>query len=151
MQVFDEGRLTDSKGRTADARNAIFIMTSNIPTNKQVRECFRPEFLNRIDEQIVFESLNEDKVRKIAKVILKELFDNIQKEHKVVIEISDEAEKFVAQEGYDPVYGARSLRRAVDRIIAEPISRIILQGELPKKATVRVSLTADGILIAIKE
>lgn len=169
LQVFDEGRLTDSKGRTVDARNAIFIMTSNIPADKQmgfkysdsqgikaevlsaVRERFRPEFINRINEQIVFEPLSEDEVKKIAKVVLKELAENIQKEHKVTIEISDEAEKFVAQEGYDPIYGARPLRRAVERLIAEPLSRIILQGELSKEAFVQFLLTPDGIQIAIKE
>lgn len=167
LQVFDEGRLTDSKGRTVDARNAIFIMTSNIPGDKQmgfkytreseaavlsaVRERFRPEFINRIDEQIVFGPLNEDEVRKIAKLVLRELSDNMQKEHKVAIEISDEAEGCVAREGYDPVYGARPLRRAVERLIAEPLSRIILQGELPKEATAQVLLTPDGIQITIKE
>jgi ATP-dependent Clp protease ATP-binding subunit ClpA len=116
-----------------------------------VRERFRPEFINRIDEQVVFNPLSEEDVRKIAKVVLRELSDNMQKEHKVIIEISDEAERFVAQEGYDPVYGARPLRRAVERLIAEPLSRIILQGELPAQACVQVLLTPDGIQIAIKQ
>jgi len=169
LQVFDEGRLTDSKGRTVDARNAIFIMTSNIPADKQmgfkysdtqemrkevlsaVRERFRPEFINRIDEQIVFNHLSEEDVRKIAKVVLKELSDNMQKEHKVAVEISDEAERFVAREGYDPVYGARPLRRTVERLIAEPLSRIVLAGGLSQEAIIQVLMTPDGLQITVKE
>jgi len=169
LQLFDEGRLTDSKGRTVDARNAIFIMTSNIPADKQmgfkyldtqeikkevllaVRERFRPEFINRIDEQVVFNFLNDEDIRKIAKLVLRELAENIKKEHKLNLEISQEAEGFIAREGYDLAYGARHLRRTVEHLIAEPLSKVLLEGKLPQDATVQVLLKDGGLQITIKE
>lgn len=165
LQVFDEGRLTDSKGRTADARNAIFIMTSNIQpqergasiyeradeskvaTLREVQKWFRAEFINRIDEQIVFRSLDEEDVRKILRPILDEVCENLQKQHKVTLEIGEEAERFIAHAGYSPQYGARELRRTVERFIQIPLSRLILGGDLKKYPRWQITLTDEGISI----
>jgi len=166
LQVFDEGRLTDSKGRTVDARNAVFIMTSNIPLEKQegfndtdtyltmfgipggkkvdkemfkgrdtavlyeVKKHFRPELINRIDELVVFRSLAEEDVRKILKPMLDEISKNLQNQHKVTLQVSEEAERFLAHVGYSPDYGVRELRRTVERLIQVPLSGLILSGEL---------------------
>jgi ATP-dependent Clp protease ATP-binding subunit ClpA len=121
LQLFDEGRLTDAKGRTADARNSIFIMTSNISPDKsfkkigfgeldivgskadvlhEVKKYFRAEFVNRIDEIIAFQSLNKEDVKKILKPMLDEICENIQKNHNVMLRIEEEVEQFVSQKGY---------------------------------------------------
>lgn len=153
LQLFDEGRLTDAKGRTADARNAIFIMTSNIAVDKhsrtigfgdhdtedlkstvlqEVKKYFRTEFVNRINQIVIFGPLNEDHVRQILKPMVDEICDNVQMRHKVTLKIGEGVEQFVAQAGYSPEYGARELRRAVERLIQIPLSNLILSGELEK-------------------
>jgi ATP-dependent Clp protease ATP-binding subunit ClpC len=150
LQVFDDGRLTDAKGRTADAHNAIFVMTSNIGADKHaglgfmgsdkadntalesVARLFRAEFINRIDEQIVFRSLDENDVRKILKPMLEDIRQNLQKQYQVTLEVKEEAEKFLAQAGYNPTYGARELRRTVERLVQVPLSKLILSGEIHK-------------------
>jgi ATP-dependent Clp protease ATP-binding subunit ClpA len=150
LQVFDEGRLTDAKGRTADARNAIFVMTSNISADKhaplgflaseqagdaalqEVGRLFRAEFINRIDEQIVFRSLDEGDVRKILKPMLEDICLNLKKQYQVTLQVREEAEKFLAHAGYSPQYGARELRRTVERLIQVPLSQLILSGEIKK-------------------
>jgi len=168
LQLFDEGRITDAKGRTADARNAIFIMTSNIAVDKpvkkigfgergteesetvaysEVKKYFRAEFVNRIDEIVVFQSLNEEDVRKILKPMLEEICENIQKQHKVILRVGEEVERFVAQAGYSPQYGARELRRTVERLIQIPLSNLILSGELKRHARWQVIYSIDGLSI----
>ncbi len=168
LQLFDEGRLTDAKGRTADARNSIFIMTSNISVDKpvkkigfgeqdiveskeaaldEVRKYFRAEFLNRIDEIIVFRSLNEEDVKKILKPMVDEICENIQKNHNVVLRIGEEVERSVAQVGYSQQYGVRELRRTVERLIQIPLSNLILSGELKQHARWQVICGSDGLSI----
>jgi ATP-dependent Clp protease ATP-binding subunit ClpC len=165
LQVFDEGRLTDAKGRTADAKNAIFIMTSNILAGKamgfgirygqgekdamldEVKARFRPEFLNRIDEQIVFRSLDEEAVRKILKLILDEITADLQKQQNTTLIISEEAERFLARAGYNPEYGARELRRTLERHVQVPLSQLILSGELEKHS--RWQVVCEGKELAI--
>lgn len=153
LQLFDEGRLTDAKGRTADARNAIFIMTSNITvdkhskqigfgnqdtvdlkatTLKEVKKYFRTEFVNRINQIVIFGPLNEEHVRQILKPMVDEICDNVRTKHNIILKIGEEVEQFVAQAGYSPEYGARELRRAVERLIQIPLSNLILSGELEK-------------------
>jgi len=150
LQVFDEGRLTDAKGRTADAKNAIFIMTSNILAGKamgfgkqytqgekdalldEVKARFRPEFLNRIDEQIVFRPLDEEAVRKILKLMLVEITADLEKQQNATLIVSEEAERFLALAGYNPEYGARELHRTLERHVQVPLSQLILNGELEK-------------------
>jgi len=168
LQLFDEGRITDAKGRTADARNAIFIMTSNITVDKpvkkigfgerdteesetvaysEVKKYFRGEFVNRIDEIIAFQPLNEEDLRKILKPMLEEICENIQKQHKVILRVGEEVEKFVAQAGYSSQYGARELRRTVERLIQIPLSGLILSGELKKHAQWQVVVREEGLSI----
>lgn len=168
LQLFDEGRLTDAKGRTVDARNAIFIMTSNISFDKpvkqigfgeqdrvdskavslnEVKKWFRPEFVNRIDEIVAFQSLNEEDVRKILKPMLDEICENIQKNHNVMLRIGEEVERFVAQKGYSPQYGVRELRRTVERFIQIPLSSLILSRELKKHVQWQVVCSEEGLSI----
>jgi ATP-dependent Clp protease ATP-binding subunit ClpA len=168
LQLFDEGRITDAKGRTADARNVIFIMTSNITVDKPVKKIgfgerdtkeseavayselkkyFHAEFVNRIDEIITFQSLNGVDVRKILKPMLEEICENIQKQHKVILRVGEEVEKFVAQAGYSPQYGARELRRTVERLIQIPLSGLILSGQLRRHGCWQVIHSSDGLSI----
>jgi ATP-dependent Clp protease ATP-binding subunit ClpC len=148
LQVFDDGRLTDSKGRTADARNAIVIMTSNISADKhaelgflpsgqvvndvlqEVAKQFRPEFINRIDDQIVFRSLDADDVRKIVKPMLAEICQTLQKQYQVILEVDEQAEILLAQAGFSPQYGVRELHRTVEKFVQIPLSELILSGKL---------------------
>lgn len=154
LQVFDDGRLTDSKGRTSDARNALFIMTSNIATSKEERKHagfqpqttetpkpeiapelrghFRPEFINRIDEQIVFRSLNQDDIGRILDLMLREVCDQLHQQHGVTLKVGAEARELMVRTGYSPAFGARELRRAVERLLQVPLSQLILSGELAK-------------------
>jgi ATP-dependent Clp protease ATP-binding subunit ClpC len=165
LQVFDDGRLTDSKGRTADAKNAIFIMTSNLSANKQaelgivpskqndadilreVAKHFRPELINRINEQIIFKSLDQDDVQKILAPMLAEIQANLEKQYQVKLEIDEAAKVFIAQEGYDPKYGARELRRVVERLVQIPLSELILAGKLKKASKWKLIQQGDGIEI----
>ena len=150
LQVFDGGRLTDSKGRTADARNAIFIMTSNIAVDKtntigfgskgsdkaqrtvfdEVRRRFRAEFVNRIDEQIVFRSLTQEDVKRILLAMLEEITTKLYEQHAVTLRVTESAVNLLIQEGYSRDYGVRHLRRAVERLIQVPLSSLILNGKL---------------------
>jgi ATP-dependent Clp protease ATP-binding subunit ClpC len=168
LQLFDEGRLTDAKGRTADARNTIFIMTSNIAADKSakkigignqdpiesktialhdVKKYFRAEFINRIDKIIGFQSLNEEDIRKILKPMLDEICENIQKSYKVVLRIGEEVERFVAQAGYSPEYGVRELKRTMERLIQIPLSNLILSGDLKRHPCWQVVCSSDGLSI----
>ena len=150
LQVFDDGRLTDSKGRTADARNAIFVMTSNLSADKhaelgfvssgrndsealqEVAKHFRPEFINRIDDQIIFRSLDEEDVRRIVKPMLAEICQTLQKQYQVSLEVDEQAEILLAQSGYNPQYGVRELRRTVEKFVQIPLSELIIAGKLTK-------------------
>lgn len=163
LQVFDDGRLTDSKGRTADARNTIFIMTSNITADRkgdinfipskqsedealhEVAKRFRPEFINRINEQIIFKSLSQEDVRKILKPMLEEIQQNLLKQYQVTLHIDGQAENFIAQSGYNPQYGARELRRTVEKLIQMPLSELILAGKLEKGSEWQVVQVGDSL------
>jgi ATP-dependent Clp protease ATP-binding subunit ClpC len=152
LQVFDDGRLTDSKGRTADAKNAIFIMTSNILADKhgeigfkpseqvandtlqEIAKHFRPEFINRIDDQIVFRSLNEEDVRKIVKPMLTEICQTLQKQYKATLQVDEQVEILLAQAGFIPKYGARELHRTVEKYVQIPLSELILSGKLSENS-----------------
>ena len=165
LQVFDEGRLTDAKGRTADAHNAIFIMTTNIMVEKHARlgflpaeqvetavpesvaRLFRPEFINRIDELITFRALDEEDVRKILKPILAEIIQHFQDHYGVVLSVDEEAEKLLVRAGYSPKYGARELRRTVDKLVQVPLSKLILSGQIQQHKAWRLSGSEEGIII----
>jgi len=166
LQLFDDGRLTDSKGRTADARNAIFIMTSNlsanpkaelsfVPTKQNVNEAdalrevakhFRPELINRVNEQIIFKSLDQEDVRKILKPMLEEIQQSLQKQYQVALQIDPQAESFIAQSGYNPQYGARELRRTVEKLFQMPLSELILVGKLEKGSAWQVVQEEEALV-----
>jgi ATP-dependent Clp protease ATP-binding subunit ClpC len=149
LQVFDEGRLTDSKGRTANARNAIFIMTSNIPADKKafgfrfddgaesksavfdgVKERFRPEFISRIDEQVVFRPLSEADVKAILRPMLEGIAQSLAEKYSKVLRITEAAVESIAAQGYSEEYGVRHLRHTVETLLEAPLSRMILSGEI---------------------
>ncbi|MDP2937292.1 MAG: AAA family ATPase [Dehalococcoidia bacterium] len=165
MQVFDEGRLTDSKGRTADARNTVVVMTSNIASDKQMgfryqdteeaktamlhelRKRFRAEFINRIDEQVVFRTLAEADVRSILRPMLDQICDDLREQHKVTLQVGEEAEGVLARAGYSADYGVRELRRTVERLIQVPLSGLILGGKLKRYSVWQVVCGAEGLSI----
>ncbi len=165
LQLLDDGRLTDSQGRTVDFKNTVVIMTSNIGSaglveaaeagddpstaaaeavRLQLREHFRPEFLNRVDEIIVFRPLDEAQLMEIVGLLLAGLEARLA-DSGVHLELTDAARAFVAREGYDPTYGARPLRRAIQRSIENPLAKAVLAGEYTRGDTVRIDVR-DGAL-----
>ena len=170
LQILEDGRLTDGQGHTVDFRNTLVIMTSNLGTGVEMRESvgflrdasgeddsakrraavdealkrvFRPEFLNRIDETIVFDPLTEEETRQIVDIIFAEVSGRLA-EHGVTIDLSDEARDWLAREGFDRKYGARPLRRVVQRSIENPLSRLILGGEFVSGDHIRADVAEDG-------
>jgi len=154
LQVLDDGRITDGQGRTVDFKNAVIIMTSNIGSqyiteetqSREARERlvmdalrghFRPEFLNRVDEIIIFDRLSEEDLKKIVEIQLKRLSKRLEQQ-KIRLDLSDAAKALLAREGYDPVYGARPLRRTIQREILDPLSINILEGKVREGQTVRI-------------
>src|SRR5213083_1310460 len=153
LQILDDGRLTDSQGRTVDFRNTVIIMTSNIGsqyiTGEESKEArsrlvmdalrahFRPEFLNRVDEIIIFDRLTEDDLKKIVEIQLKRLSKRLEQQ-KITLKLSDAAKELLAREGYDPGLGARPLRRTIQREILDPLSIDILEGKVREGQTVSV-------------
>lgn len=156
LQILDEGRLTDGKGRTVNFKNTIVIMTSNLGSQlikelsqdrekmeRKVKaileENFRPEFLNRVDEIIIFKALSQEVILKIVDLQINELRERL-KERKIKIEVSPKAKKLLAERGYDPVYGARPLKRAIQREIQNPLALKILEGEYGEGDTVKIDM-----------
>ena len=160
LQVLDDGRITDGQGRTVDFKNTVIIMTSNIGsqyiTEEESREArrrlvtdalrahFRPEFLNRVDEIIIFDRLTEDDLKKIVEIQLRRLSKRLEAQ-KITLDLSDSAKELLAREGYDPVYGARPLRRTIQKEILDPLSIDILEGKVREGQTVHVN-AKDGVL-----
>lgn len=162
LQVLDDGRLTDGKGRTVDFKNTALIMTSNIGSQwiqdlardydemrrrvlEALRAQFKPEFLNRIDEVIIFHSLSIENIKEIVEIQLRNLRKRLA-ERKLDLVLSDKAKEFLAKEGFDPVYGARPLKRAIQRLIQDPLALQILQGGFTEGDTIDVDLSADKTL-----
>jgi ATP-dependent Clp protease ATP-binding subunit ClpB len=154
LQVLDDGRITDGQGRTVDFKNTVIIMTSNIGSqyileeeqSQEARERlvmdalrghFRPEFLNRVDEIIIFDRLSEDDLKKIVEIQLKRLAKRLEQQ-KITLDLSDSAKAHLAREGYDPVYGARPLRRTIQKEILDPLSIDILEGKVREGQTVHI-------------
>ena len=153
LQVLDDGRITDGQGRTVDFKNTVIIMTSNVGsqyiTAEESREArsslvmdalcahFRPEFLNRVDEIIIFDRLTEDDLKKIVEIQLRRLSKRLNQQ-KITLDLSDSAKELLAREGYDPVYGARPLRRTIQKEILDPLSIDILEGKVREGQTVHV-------------
>ncbi len=168
LQLLDDGRLTDGQGRTVDFRNTVIIMTSNIGSQyiqemglidpaemkkrvmESVQNHFRPEFLNRIDEIIVFQSLSIDQIKKIVDIQLNILRKRLL-DRKLGLTVTEAAERSLALAGYDPVYGARPLKRAIQKLILDPLSQRLLQGEFKEGDHVKVDSDEDENLLFSKE
>ena len=163
LQVLDDGRLTDGQGRTVDFRNTILILTSNLGSQylvdpalsdalkkenvlAAVRASFKPEFLNRLDDTVVFSALGKDELRRIARLQTDRLADRL-KERRLTLDVTDAALDWLADEGNDPAYGARPLRRLVQTAIGDPLARSILAGEVLDGQTVRVDRAVDGLMV----
>jgi ATP-dependent Clp protease ATP-binding subunit ClpB len=145
LQVLDDGRLTDGQGRTVDFRNTVLIMTSNIRTVEQMREHFRPEFLNRIDEIVLFHALSREQIAEIVDHQL-ERVDARLAERGITLELTDAAKEALADAGWDPAYGARPLKRAIQRLVENPLALRLLEGDFGDGDTIRVD-AVDGELV----
>ncbi len=173
LQILEDGRLTDAQGRTVDFRHAIVIMTSNIGANEiarntplgfavsddetgmtyddmknrimgELKKVFRPEFLNRIDDVVVFHKLQKDEIKTIVDLLLHRIRESMA-ERELQLELSDAAKDLLVEKGWDPSMGARPLRRAIQRYIEDPLADYVLRAELPPGATVMVDKGQDGV------
>ncbi len=170
LQVLDDGRITDSQGRTVDFKNTILIMTSNIGAQTlldgidengnithaaeedamdQLRDHFRPEFLNRLDEIILFKPLTKANIGGIIGLIMKSLNARLE-DRDVSVELDPEAERFIVENGYDPIYGARPLKRYIQKTVETLSAKLILSGEISQGDTIRIELQGDA-LVAVKK
>ena len=165
LQVLDDGRLTDGQGRTVDFRNVILILTSNLGAQAlsalpegadssqartqvmdAVRAHFRPEFLNRLDEIIIFHRLTRENMDGIVKIQLMGLESRLA-QRKIHLDLDEDALKWLADEGYDPVFGARPLKRVIQRSLQNPLAGMLLDGSIKDGDTVHVSADRDGLVI----
>jgi ATP-dependent Clp protease ATP-binding subunit ClpB len=147
LQVLDDGRLTDGQGRTVDFRNAVLIMTSNIRSVEGMSEHFRPEFLNRIDEIVEFKQLTREQLTGIVDRQLARLRDRLD-ERGLTLELTDAAKEALAEAGWDPTYGARPLKRAIQRQLENPLARRLLEGEFGDGDTIRVDAQNGELVFA---
>jgi ATP-dependent Clp protease ATP-binding subunit ClpC len=170
LQILDDGRLTDAQGRTVDFKNSVVIMTSNLGadriqqhtrTNEPfeqlqedmmeiLRHSFRPEFINRIDEIIIFRALTEEQLADITRLLLDRLVRRLRAQH-IEVEFSDAAVKLLAKEGYDPEYGARPLRRTIQRLVENDLSRQVLSGEIEPADKVLVDAEGDDLKFEVEK
>jgi ATP-dependent Clp protease ATP-binding subunit ClpB len=137
LQILDDGRLTDGQGRTVDFRNTVIIMTSNLRSVDAMREVFRPEFLNRIDEIVPFAPLSREQLSEIVELQLARLRDRLA-ERGIALELTDAAKEALAEAGWDPAYGARPLKRSIQRLVENPLALRLLEHEFGEGDTVRV-------------
>jgi ATP-dependent Clp protease ATP-binding subunit ClpC len=171
LQILEDGRLTDGHGRTVDFKNTVVIMTSNLGTQEfqrqaigfhrgetkidsqrlksaidsALKQTFRPEFLNRIDEVIIFEPLTEEEIKQIVDLMLKEVQGRLSA-REIELTLTEEAKAWLAKEGFDPMYGARPLRRTIQRLVENPLSKKILQGEVKEGDSIIIDLGPEGLL-----
>jgi len=169
LQILEDGRLTDGHGRTVDFKNTVFIMTSNLGTQEfrrqgmgffqpgtseeqklktaietALKETFRPELLNRMDEIIIFHPLTEENLKKVVDLLIRDLEQRLAS-HSIKLKVADEAKAWLVSKGYDPVYGARPLRRAIQRYVENPLSTKILMGEFKEGDTVAIGVEGDAL------
>jgi ATP-dependent Clp protease ATP-binding subunit ClpB len=168
LQVLDDGRLTDGQGRTVDFRNVIIVLTSNLGSDvlaaqkdgedvamaygsvmQVVRQHFRPEFLNRLDEIIMFRRLQRADMAAIVKIQLARL-DALLADRKITLTLDEAATAWLGEEGYDPIYGARPLKRVIQRSLQNTLAEMLLQGTIKDGETVNVSAGAEGLVIGGK-
>jgi ATP-dependent Clp protease ATP-binding subunit ClpB len=169
LQLLDDGRLTDGQGRTVDFKNTIVIMTSNLGSHRileyrgsfegrdyermkeavleELRRGFRPEFLNRVDEIIVFHALTEDQLTRIVDIQLARLRQRLS-ERRITIELTDAAKRLLVRSGYEPSFGARPLKRAIQRELETPLARKILAGDIRDGERVRVDAREGALAFA---
>jgi ATP-dependent Clp protease ATP-binding subunit ClpB len=171
LQVLDDGRLTDAQGRTVDVRNAVIIMTSNIGSEylldgvtsageikpdaresvmRALRSGFRPEFLNRVDDVVLFKPLTETEIEQVVQLMLGDLRSRLA-ERQISLEISDDAVRFIARQGYDPVYGARPLRRFIASEVETRIARALVAGDVAPGSVIEVGITDDGLSVTHRD
>jgi ATP-dependent Clp protease ATP-binding subunit ClpB len=166
LQILDDGRLTDGQGRTVDFKNTIVIMTSNIGSQyiaevaneaqlqervmEALRLHFRPEFLNRVDDILIFQRLTLEQLRQIVDLQMARLKKLLEERH-IDLELTDKAKEFLAEAGYDPVYGARPLRRAIQRYVQDQLAPMLLSGEFKEGDTILVDGDTDGLRFNQKE
>jgi ATP-dependent Clp protease ATP-binding subunit ClpB len=169
LQVLDDGRLTDAQGRTVDFRNTIIIMTSNIGSQylleegavsggeiqatarerifAELRAHFRPEFLNRVDEVVLFKPLTQDEIERIVDLMIDQLRDRLA-ERRITLDVTPEAVRYIARRGYDPVFGARPLRRYIAREVETRVGRALLSGDVHDGAVIRVGVEGDELAVS---
>jgi ATP-dependent Clp protease ATP-binding subunit ClpC len=171
LQLFEEGRLTDAKGRVADGRHAIFVMTSNLggsttpetvvgfagegdPSGRaadraieEARRFFRPELLGRVDEVVVFRPLDAEAARRIARPIIERLAARVREQHGVELVVTPEAEAFLGEAGFSTRAGARELARTIERLVQAPLSGLILSGKLTRSPVWRVVYDEGGVYL----
>ena len=165
LQILDDGRLTDGQGRTVDFKNTIIIMTSNLGSQviqelggrdddkmrqmvmEAVRAHFRPEFLNRVDEILIFHTLSLAQIKQIVEIQLRRLQRRLA-ERKLGLNVTDKAKEFLAKEGYDPVFGARPLKRAIRRLLQDPLARRLLEREFAEGDTITVDAARGELIIS---
>jgi ATP-dependent Clp protease ATP-binding subunit ClpB len=145
LQILDDGRLTDGQGRTVDFRNTVLIMTSNIRSADQLRDVFRPEFLNRIDEVVEFRPLTREQLAEIVELQLARLRTRLA-DRGLELDLTEDAKQVLADAGWDPTYGARPLKRALQRLVENPLALRLLEGEFGDGDTVRVD-AKEGELV----
>jgi ATP-dependent Clp protease ATP-binding subunit ClpB len=145
LQLLDDGRLTDGQGRTVDFRNTVVIMTSNLRSPNELRDRFRPEFLNRIDEVVVFEALTREQLAEIVELQLERLRERLA-ERRIALSVTDGAKEQLAEEGWDPAYGARPLKRAIQRLVENPLALELLEGGFGEGDNVRVDAREGAIV-----
>jgi ATP-dependent Clp protease ATP-binding subunit ClpB len=169
LQVLDDGRLTDGQGRTVDFRNTLIVLTSNLGSEaianlpdgadieiarpavmEAVRHVFRPEFLNRLDEILLFRRLSRDDMTGIVAIQLARL-KKLLEDRKITLDLDPKATEWLAKAGYDPVYGARPLKRVIQRELQNPLAQRILEGRIADGATVKVAASPLGLVIGETE
>jgi ATP-dependent Clp protease ATP-binding subunit ClpC len=178
LQILEDGRLTDAKGRTVDFKNTLLIMTSNIGSkviekgggglgfefgenesdsqynriralvNEELKQYFRPEFLNRLDEIIVFRQLTKDEVKEIADLLLQEVFNRLL-EKDIKLQVTERFKERLVEEGYNPSYGARPLRRAIMRLLEDSLAEEILSGKVQEGDTTVVDVNEEGQVVVL--
>ena len=165
LQVLDDGRLTDGQGRTVDFKNTLIILTSNLGADAladhlegdltphmrdqvmmAVRQAFRPEFLNRLDEVLIFHRLSRSNMAQVVKIQLQHLQNRLA-ERKIILNLDDKALEWLAEAGFDPLYGARPLKRVIQRTLQDPLALKLLEGNISEGSTITVSCDRDGLVI----
>jgi ATP-dependent Clp protease ATP-binding subunit ClpB len=165
LQILDDGRMTDGQGRTVDFKNTVIIMTSNLGSQtiqdlgaedrkemerrvtQALRQAFKPEFLNRVDEAVIFNSLGREELKEIVEIQLRRLAKMVA-ERKMSLEVTERAKALLSEKGYDPVYGARPLKRTIQRLIQDPLALKILEGEFHEGEKIRIDSDGDGIIFS---